>query len=72
MENKYITVLDFEVSRVFQYKIESSDFGPHLLEYYDDSEYERYLTDKGHNLTNCKWMVHDIARVITICHKMYQ
>ena len=58
---KYITVLDFEVGRVFQYKIESKD-----------DNYERFITDNGHRLNNCEWMVHDIARVITICHKLYQ
>jgi len=61
---KYITVLDFEAGRVFQYKVKSSDFGPHLLEYYDDSDYEEYLTNKGHNLSNCEWMIHAIAGII--------
>ena len=61
---KYITVLDFEVGRVFQYKIESNDFGPHLLEYYDNGDYEKFITDKGHNLSNCEWMIHDIAGII--------
>ena len=61
---KYITVLDFEVGRVFQYKIESSDFGPHLLEYYDNGDYEEYLTNKGHKLNNCEWMVHETAGII--------
>ena len=61
---KYLTVLDSEVSRVFQYKVESSDFGPHLLEYYDKDDFEDFLTNKGHNLTNCEWMVHAIAGII--------
>ena len=69
---KYITVLDFEVGRVFQYKIESSDFGPHLLEYYDNGDYEEYLTNKGHKLNNCEWMVHEEPRVITTNHEAYQ
>ena len=64
---KYITVLDFEVGRVFQYKIESNDFGPHLLEYY-----EEYLTNKGHNLTNCEWMEHEEPRVIDKNHEAYR
>ena len=29
------------------------------------TDYEEYLTNKGHNLGNCEWMVHDIAQVIT-------
>jgi hypothetical protein len=61
---KYITVLDFEIGRVFQYKVKSSDFGPHLLEYYDSDDYEKFITDKGHRLSNCEWMVHDIAGII--------
>ena len=46
---KYITVLDFEVGRVFQYEVKDSDF----------SDYEKFLTDFNHNLSNCEWMVHD-------------
>ena len=62
MKNKYITVLDFEIGRVFQYKVENCrDFDD---EYFDSDDYERFITDKGHNLTNCEWMVHDIAGII--------
>ena len=64
MNKKYITVLDFEVGRVFQYTVKSSDFGPHLLEYYDSDDYEKFITDKGHNLSNCEWMVHDIKEIV--------
>ena len=60
MENKYITVLDFEVGRVFQYKIDI------LKEKVSDSDtYVRYLGDKGHNLTNCEWMVHSEKHNLT-------
>ena len=52
---KYITVLDFEVGKVFQYEAVQ----PYL------QDYEEYLTNKGHNLGNCEWMVHDISKVIT-------
>jgi hypothetical protein len=55
-ESKYITVLDFEVGRIFQYKsknFETSD------------EYEQVIVDSGHNLGNCEWMVNDDPRVIT-------
>ena len=58
---KYITVLDFEVGRVFQYKVESKD-----------DNYERFITDKGHKLNNCEWMVHEEPRVITTNHEAYQ
>ena len=50
---KYITVLDFEASRVFQYKIA-------IL----NTLYEEYLTRKGHNLSNCEWMVHENPQII--------
>ena len=52
---KYITVLDFEVGRVFQYELpKKGAIG-----------YENYITNKGHNLTNCEWMVHDSNEIIT-------
>ena len=51
---EYITVLDFEAGRVFQYEI-----------YLDQNEeYEEYLTDKGHNLANCEWMIHSNNKII--------
>ena len=58
----YITVLDFEIGRVFQYKISDQ----RLVAWNPEEEScEEYLTNKGHNLGNCEWMVHDIAQVIT-------
>mgnify|MGYP003311488416 CR=1 FL=1 len=55
----YITVLDFEVGRVFQYSFTDGkkmiiDFNP-----------ESYLIDKGHNLNNIEWMAHENPQVIT-------
>ena len=57
--NKYITVLDFEVGRVFQYKLKE----PHRNE---DGvvDHEEFISNKGHRLNNCEWMVHDIAGII--------
>jgi len=52
---KYITVLDFEAGRVFQYEI---DFFP------DVNVAEEYLSELGHNLKNCEWMSHDDNRII--------
>ena len=52
---KYITVLDFEVGRIFQYKsknFETSD------------EYEQVIIDSGHSLSNCQWMIHDNGDII--------
>ena len=57
---KYITVLDFEMERVFQYKVE-----PLWENMRPRADYGEYLVAKGHNLTNCEWMVHDTAQVIT-------
>ena len=67
MKGKYITVLDYEIGRVFQYE---------NLEHFriewngdnkDDSEnIEWYLTAiKGHRLNNIEWMVHDNPLTIT-------
>ena len=56
---KYITVLDFEVGKVFQYK------SPIVLNETQYEDYEHYLSDKGHNLSNCEWMVHDSNEIIT-------
>ena len=62
MKGKYITVLDFEVGRVFQYKISDQRLTAWNPE---EESCEDYLTNKGHNLTNCEWMVHETAQVIT-------
>ena len=52
---KYITVLDFEVGRIFQYK--SGNFE-------NSDEYEQIITDSGHNLSNCQWMISDNGDII--------
>ena len=53
---KYITVLDFEDGKVYQYEISawgnSNNWNP------DSESIEEYLTSKGHNLNNCEWMCH--------------
>ena len=54
----YITILDFEAGRVFQYEL--PDKKP-----FEDINYENYLTNKGHNLNNCEWMVHGNPQIIT-------
>ena len=51
---KYITVLDFEVGKVFQYEVYLNQI----------EEHEEYLSGLGHNLTNCEWMVHAMSRII--------
>ncbi len=52
---KYITVLDFEVGKVFQYEAVQ----PYL------QDYEEYLSRLGHNLSNCEWKVHENQEIIT-------
>jgi hypothetical protein len=57
----YITILDFEEGQVFQYKI--SVF--HKETWNPDSEScVEFMTKKGHNITNCEWMVHKDEGVI--------
>ena len=50
-ETKYITVLDFEIGEVYQYESAMCDF-------------EEFITNKGHNLNNCQWMIHDNSEII--------
>ena len=57
--NKYITVLDFEVGRIFQYKIEAPHFNEDGV-----VDHEEFLTNYGHNMNNCEWMVHDIKEFV--------
>ena len=58
-----ITVLDFEVGKVFQYKIrrdpgQVNDWNPNY------ESCEEFLTSCSHNLQNCEWMTHDDEEVI--------
>ena len=58
---KYITVLDFEVGKVFHY-----DWPGITDKYQDESEScEEYLSGLGHNLSNCEWMIHKDNKIIT-------
>ena len=64
-KSKHITVLDFEINRVFQYDLDYNE----LEKYTNDiqfEDYEEFLGDKGHNLTNCQWMVHDNHEIIGV------
>ena len=56
---KYITVLNFETGRVYQYKVYDVD------QVWEGSDYENYLTEEGHNLSKCEWMVHSDNKIIT-------
>ena len=53
---KYITVLDFELGIVFQYKSKNWE---------NSDKYEEYITEKGHRLNNCEWMIHKNPQIIT-------
>ena len=57
---KYITVLDFEVGRIFQYEIGEE---PHRNE---DGviDHEEFLTNHGHRMNICEWMVHEIKEFV--------
>lgn len=50
MEKGYITILDFEVGKVFQYELVDRNMRFNLK--------EQFIEDKGHNLKNCEWMCH--------------
>jgi len=58
---KYITVLDFEVGRVYQYKTmgEGTGWNP------DFESIEDFLNSVGHNVNNCEWMVHNDHQVVS-------
>ena len=62
---EYITVLDFEIGKVFQYKTMSHGKLDTSALSADGDYYEDYLTVKGHNLSNCEWMIHSDNEIIT-------
>ena len=53
---KYITVLDFEDGNVVQYPLEAWAV--------DSQDLQEKLKELGHNLGNCKWMVHSNKPII--------
>ena len=55
---KYITVLDFEVGKVFQYNIEEWGI--------DAESCEDFISNKGHRLNNCEWMVHEDGTIYRV------
>jgi len=67
---KYLTVLDFEQGDVCQYSLGYGHLENNLKYGLDDEDIELRLTELGHNLTNCEWMIHKnepkIYKVITI------
>jgi hypothetical protein len=65
--NKYITVLDFEIGKVFQYEnLKHLEHGWNKEESDDHEVIEWYLTEvKGHRLSNIEWMLHEDNEIIT-------
>ena len=63
---KYLTVLDFEQGEVCQYPyyINIDDDAENLLKSQEDEDIELRLTELGHNLTNCEWMIHKNKPII--------
>ena len=60
MENKlkykrsYVFVLDFEIGYVYRYDVFTRD----------SEKIEEYLTEIGHNIGNCEWMLTRNKRII--------
>jgi len=46
----YMTILDYEIGKVFKYELIDMNM--------QTEECEQFIEDKGHNITNCEWMVH--------------
>jgi len=53
---KYLTVLDFEQGDVCQYPVGHGSI--------DHEDIEEKITELGHNLTNCEWMLHKNKPII--------
>ena len=51
---KYVYVLDSEDGRVYRYDVWLND----------SEEIELYLTDMGHSMSNCEWMLTRFKKVI--------
>ena len=66
MHKRYITVLDFEIGKVFQYEIGVNDVkgDERFKKWNPDSEScEEFISNKGHHLSNCQWMVHEPSHI---------
>ena len=58
--NKCITVLDFEIGKVFQYEVMRQEgWNP------DTESIGDFLSSVGHNLSNCEWMVHNDSEIVS-------
>ena len=52
-----LTVLDYEDGRVWQYDIHTDN------EDMQCEDFEKIITDQGHNLSDCNWMSHADGRI---------
>ena len=50
-----ITVLNYESGKVFQYDIKRWEI--------DIETIEDFLSNNGHSVSNCHWMVHEDAKI---------
>jgi len=64
---KYITVLDYEAGRVFQYDVSKFDDDYIFIDPTtpQNEEIEDLIVDQGHRLSNCDWMISDDPQLIT-------
>ena len=53
---KYITILDFETAKIYQYEVEPNQ---------QHEERENFIIDMGFNLCNIEWMIHDEPGIVT-------
>ena len=56
---KYITVLDFEDGKVYQYEVGENNWNPNY------ESIEEFLNNVGHSINNIEWMVHKNSGIIT-------
>ena len=61
---KYLTVLDFEQGEVCQYPLANGSINHTDLTMKFVENLELRITELGHNLTNCEWMVHKNKPII--------
>ena len=57
---KYITILDFDDGKVYQYSINTyaNKDNYFISDHEDFCPYETFMESKGHKVNNCEWMIH--------------
>ena len=60
LTNKYITILDFEDGKVYQYSFPDANKNNYFISDHEDfCPYETFMESKGHKVNNCEWMIHE-------------